>query len=166
MKFTTAIIAAATIAIASAQGIQINNPTKGSKWTVGKEEYFAWTGTCANLGAAGKTTVVNLSQGPANTVQFIAKLGEIDCTGSIITAKLKVPDVPSGEYSLTVLTDPISYSPNFEIVNSAAPAPAPPAPATPTTPTTPTEDKKSAANSLAVSGSLMAVAGVIAALAL
>ncbi|KAF9301269.1 hypothetical protein BGZ74_006921 [Mortierella antarctica] len=161
MKFTTAIAVAAVAAVANAQTVQFSSPTKGSVWTAGKSEYVAWSGNCANLGAAGKNATVNIVFGPADSVQFKAVLGKIDCTGSVVSTYLTVPaDIESGPYSLMANTQPISYSPAFTINGVAGPAPpAPSAPAPSKTPETP----KSAGNSLTASSAMLAVAGVVAA---
>ncbi|KAG0090863.1 hypothetical protein BGZ93_003384 [Podila epicladia] len=160
MKFITAIAVAAVAAVASAQRIQFSTPTKGSVWTVGKSEYVAWSGNCANLGAAGKNTTVKIVFGPAESVMFKENLGMIDCTGSVVSTYLTVPaNIETGTYSLQADTNPISYSPAFTI-NGIAPAPSAPAPA-PAPSKAP--ETKSAGNSLTASSAMLAVAGVVAA---
>ncbi|KAG0339614.1 hypothetical protein BG000_001765 [Podila horticola] len=161
MKFTTAIAVAAVAAVANAQQIQFSSPTKGTVWTAGKSEYVAWSGNCANLGVAGKNATVNIVYGPAESVMFKAVLGLIDCTGSVVSTNLKVPEnIESGSYSLKADTNPPSYSPAFTINGLAGPAPSAPA----TTKPSPTPDtSKSAGTSLTASSAMLAVAGVVAA---
>ena len=160
MKFAATLAIASTVAaLASAQTIQINNPTVGSTWTVGAaSNYLGWTGNCAGMGNSSKTVDVELVQGPENMVRFVAKLAAIDCSGSNTRADIPVPaTVTSGEYSIRVKTTPQeSYSNRFSIVNGAAPAPSASGPAPSTSPST---APKSAASSLAIS-SFLGLAGV------
>ncbi|KAG0034724.1 hypothetical protein BGZ81_003422 [Podila clonocystis] len=162
MKFTTAIAVAAVAAVANAQTIQFGNPTKGTVWTAGKSEYVAWSGNCANLGAAGKNTTVNIVFGPAEHVQFKEVLGKIDCTGSAVSTYLTVPaTIEPGTYSLKADTNPVSYSPAFTIKDAAGTAP--PASSAPANPSPSADAPKSAGNSLTASSVMLAVAGVVAA---
>ncbi|KAG0092645.1 hypothetical protein BGZ93_004846 [Podila epicladia] len=161
MKFTTAIAVTAVAAVASAQKIQFANPNVGTKWTAGKTEYVAWTGTCANLGAAGKSTIINIVFGDPTALQHQDVLGTIDCTNSNVTsANLKVPEnLASGTaYVLQAMTDPQSYSPAFTIGGAA--------PSTSSTPPAKTDVPKSAGNSLTAHSAMLAVAGIVAALAI
>ncbi|KAF9317515.1 hypothetical protein BG003_000660 [Podila horticola] len=164
MKFTTAIAVATVAGVANAQAIQFSSPTLGTKWTAGKTEYVSWTGTCANLGAAGKSTTINIVFGDPNSLQHKDVLGTIDCTNSTVTStNLKVPDnLASGTaYALLAMTDPRSYSPAFTIDGAAGTSPS-----TPNSPPAKTDVPKSAGNSLTVSSAMLAVAGVVAVLAL
>ncbi|KAF9331670.1 hypothetical protein BG006_005478 [Podila minutissima] len=161
MKFTTAIAVAAVAVVTNAQAIQFASPTVGTKWTAGKTEYIAWTGTCANLGAAGKSTIINIVFGDPSALQHKDVLGKIDCTNSNLTyTNLKVPEnLASGTaYVLQAMTDPQSYSPAFTI-DGAAPLTSNPPPAN-------TDAAKSAGNSLTAPSAMLVVAGVVAALAL
>ncbi|KAG0251532.1 hypothetical protein BG011_007533 [Mortierella polycephala] len=163
MKFITTIAIASTfVAAATAQRIAIYNPTVGSQWTVGKLEFLGWTGNCAGMGNDSRTVGVELVEGPADFVRFVADLGTIDCSGAVTKADITVDStVKGGEYSIRVKTSPEdSYSNAFTINNAgspAAPSSAPPAPTTGV-------DKKpdSAASSLAIS-SLLALTGAAAA---
>ncbi|KAG0363891.1 hypothetical protein BG005_003711 [Podila minutissima] len=161
MKFTTAIAVAAAAAVANAQAIQFASPNVGTKWTAGKTEYVAWIGTCTNLGAAGKSTIINIVFGDPNALQHKDVQGKIDCANSNLTnTNLKVPEnLASGTaYVLQAMTDPSSYSPAFTIDGAAPPTSNPP-PAN-------TDAAKSAGNSLTALSAMLAVAGVVAALAL
>ncbi|KAG0041064.1 hypothetical protein BGZ82_000043 [Podila clonocystis] len=162
MKFTTAIAVAAVAAVANAQMIQFSNPTKGTVWTAGKSEYVAWSGNCANLGAAGKNTSITIVFGPSESVQHKDVLGKLDCTGSLVSTYLTVPaNIESGTYSLKAETNPVSYSPPFTINGAAGTAP--PATSAPAKPTPSADAPKSAGNSLTASSAMLAVAGVVAA---
>ncbi|KAF9947399.1 hypothetical protein BGZ72_010585 [Mortierella alpina] len=160
MKFTATLAIASTVAaLASAQTIQINNPTLGSTWTVGQAtNYLGWTGNCAGMGNSSKAVDVELVQGPANMVRFVAKLATIDCSAGNTRADIPLGGtVQSGKYSIRVQTTPqVSYSTEFTVVNAAAP---PPAAATSAPAAGPTDAPKSAASSLAVS-SFLGLAGV------
>lgn len=145
----------------------ISNPTTVTKWTAGKSGYIGWTGNCANSGAAGKNTTINIVYGDPSAVQFKAVLGEIDCTGSLVRADLVLPaNIEPGTYSLEAKTNPISYSPAFTILGAdgAGPGPSASAPSTPAPSTT--NVSKSAGTSLTASSAMLAVAGVVAALTL
>jgi len=139
-----------------------SNPTTVTKWTAGKSEYVGWTGNCANSGALGKNTTINIVYGEPSAVQFKAVLGEIDCTGSLVRADLVVPaDIESGTYSLEAKTNPISYSPAFTIIGANGAAPPSSASASSPAPAT-TGVSKSAGISLTASSAMLAVAGVVA----
>ncbi|KAF9957271.1 hypothetical protein BGZ70_009556 [Mortierella alpina] len=163
MKFTATLAIASTVAaLASAQTIQINNPTQGSKWTVGATtNYLGWTGNCAGMGNSSKAVDVELVQGPPDMVRYVTKLAAIDCSGTVMRTDISVPTtVVSGKYSIRVKTTPQdSYSNEFTIENGAAPAP--PAGGSPSAPATadPTAAPKNAASSLAIS-SFLGLAGV------
>ncbi|KAF9184122.1 hypothetical protein BGZ51_003560 [Haplosporangium sp. Z 767] len=165
MKFITTIaIAASTlVAATTAQRIAIYNPTVGSQWTVGKVEFLGWTGNCAGMGNDSRTVGVELVNGPAEHVSFVADLGTIDCSGAVTKADITIgSSVKSGPYSIRVKTSPeVSYSNEFTITNPSSPA-APPT-TSPTTPAPAPEKKpESAASSLAIS-SLLALTGAAAA---
>ncbi|KAF9932120.1 hypothetical protein BGZ75_008203 [Mortierella antarctica] len=161
MKFAATLAVASTVAaLASAQTIQINNPTEGSTWTVGQAtSYLGWSGNCAGMGNSSKAVDVELVKGPANMVQYVAKLATIDCSGALNRADITVPDkIASGKYSIRVKTTPQdSYSNAFTIENAAVP-PTDAAPSTPPT-ASPSKAPTSAASSLAVS-SFLGLAGV------
>lgn len=167
MKFiaTVAVAVSSLVAMASADMLQINNPTQGSIWTAGKTEFVGWTGNCNSMGAAGQNVTVDIVTGPANAVRYVATLGHLNCAGTNVRTDFTVPaDIQSGTYALIVRTNPDpSYTNSFQINNAAAPAPQPqpsgPAPA----PSSPAggDNKPSAASSLAVSGAA-AIAGAIA----
>ncbi|KAF9304749.1 hypothetical protein BGZ74_000694 [Mortierella antarctica] len=96
-----------------------------------------------------------------NALQHKDVLGKIDCANSNLTnTNLKVPEnLASGTaYVLQAMTDPNSYSPAFTIDSDAPPTSNPP-PAN-------TDAAKSAGNSLTAPSAMLAVAGVVAALAL
>jgi hypothetical protein len=167
MKFIA--VALTLAAVASAQ-IQLSDPTEGTVWKVGVAQYVRWTGNCAAMGAAGKAVSVEVINGPAGNVKFIANIGTIDCTSTTNTSTtLTVPPktnngpFESGTYALRVNADPIQYTTNFIINNPDAPAasagPAGPSATTPSTsePTT----KPSSANTL-MAGSALAMAALAA----
>ncbi|KAF9117333.1 hypothetical protein BGW39_002331 [Mortierella sp. 14UC] len=167
MKFITSVAVAATTlaAVASAQNVAINDPNIGATWKIGAENYIRWTGTCKALGAAAKTVKVQLMAGPSDSIHFIADLGTIDCSNTTnISATKKVPDdtAPGNDYSIQFVTDPISYSYQFKIINPNA-TPNPQTVSPPAEQQKPAEQKPiSAAGSLAA-GSMLAVAGVVVA---
>ncbi|KAF9539408.1 hypothetical protein EC957_005436 [Mortierella hygrophila] len=162
MKFIAAALTLA--AVASAQ-IQLSDPTEGTVWKVGVAQYVRWTGNCAAMGAAGKAVTVEVINGPAGNVKFIANIGTIDCTSTTNTStSLTVPPqtnngpFESGTYALRVNADPIQYTTNFIINNPDAPAAS--AGATATTPsTTEPTTKPSSANAL-MAGSALAMAAL------
>ncbi|KAG0271513.1 hypothetical protein BGZ95_000662 [Linnemannia exigua] len=164
MKFITSVAVAATTlaAIATAQNVPINDPNIGVTWKIGADNYVRWTGTCKALGAAAKTVKVQLMAGPSDSIHFIAELGTIDCSNATSNSALKrVPDdtTPGNDYSIQFLTDPVSYSYQFKIVNpNAAPEPQQPA-KPPVEQNKPVEKTNSASGSL-VAGSMIAAAGV------
>ncbi|KAG0062702.1 hypothetical protein BGZ89_010456 [Linnemannia elongata] len=160
MKFIAAALALA--AVASAQ-IQLSDPTEGTVWKVGVPQYVRWTGNCAAMGAAGKTVSVEVVNGPAGNVKFVATIGNIDCSSTNTSTMLTVPpktnngDFETGTYALRVNTVPNpQFSTNFRIENPSAPSPSAPAATTgapqPTT-------KPSAANTL-MAGSALAMAAL------
>ncbi|KAG0080423.1 hypothetical protein BGZ93_000227 [Podila epicladia] len=163
MKFTIAVVASAVLAVASADMLQINNPTNGTTWTTGVPNFVGWTGNCASMGNDSKTVKVDLVNGPANAVRYVATLGALDCSGTNTRADMTVPGtVVSGEYSIVVRTSPQqSYTNSFKINNPAAPEPAPaspsggqPAPSSPTT--------AHSAASHAASGAMFVLVGLAA----
>ncbi|KAF9410143.1 hypothetical protein BGZ94_001746 [Podila epigama] len=125
MKFTIAVVASSILAVASADMLQINNPTNGTTWTTGVPNFVGWTGNCASMGNDSKAVKVDLVNGPANAVRYVATLGTLDCSGSNARADMTVPGtVVSGEYSIVVRTAPQqSYTNSFRINNPAAPEP-------------------------------------------
>ncbi|KAG0349229.1 hypothetical protein BG004_000453 [Podila humilis] len=172
MKFAAASFAIAVssfIAVASADMLQIHNPTVGSTWKTDAPNYLGWSGNCSSMGEAGKAVIVDLMAGPANALRFVTNLGTIDCSASSNgRADITVPkDVASGKYSLVVRTAPdVSYTNPFDIVGASGPAPPPtPPPTAPTdqdnkgTPEVPTTGN-SASVSFGIS-SLVAVVGVV-----
>ncbi|KAG0222464.1 hypothetical protein BGW42_006597 [Actinomortierella wolfii] len=158
MKFAAVALASAFAAVATADLLQINTPTKGSTWTVGKSEFIAWTGDCASMGPNGKNVSIELLSGPAESVIFEAALGTLDCTNpSVNRHTLTLPeDTKSGEYSIRIQTVPVSYTNPFQINGKAAPAPSAPA--------TTTAAEKPAPTGAA--SSVMAKTGAVAAAAL
>ncbi|KAK3816400.1 MAG: hypothetical protein J3Q66DRAFT_342407 [Benniella sp.] len=156
MKFLAAVAVAAIAAVANAQQIQINNPTEGTTWTVGDKGYISWTGNCASQGKNATAVGIELVNGPSSAVRFAAEVGKLDCSGPVLSLFVTVPDVPSGPYSLRVLTTPQpSYSTPFQINNAAKPVTTSPPGLAPT-------NQPSAANSLA-SSALAALFGCAAA---
>ncbi|KAG0263726.1 hypothetical protein BG011_008239 [Mortierella polycephala] len=150
MKFitTVAVVASSMVAMATADLLQINNPTVGSVWTIGKKEFVGWSGNCASMGNAGKNVTVDLVEGPAGTVRYVATLGTLDCSGSLTRADFEVPEtIKPGEYAIVVRTEPstqASYTNAFEIKSGQA---TPSSPSTSTNPT-PTAAPDNAAGSL------------------
>ncbi|KAG0353863.1 hypothetical protein BC939DRAFT_461955 [Gamsiella multidivaricata] len=167
MKFlTTAIAVASLAAVASAQSIQLNNPTEGTVWTTGQSGYISWTGNCASQGNASKAVDIQLVNGPSTAVRFVTDLGKLDCSGSNQSVTVTVPtSITTGTYSLRVLTLPQnSYSTPFQINNPSAPTTttAQTTTAQSTTSTPSPTAKPSSANSL-IAGSLAVLVGGIAA---
>ncbi|KAK3836758.1 MAG: hypothetical protein J3R72DRAFT_200022 [Linnemannia gamsii] len=126
MKFAV-VAALALAAVASAQNLQINDPTPSTVWTAGKTGYIRWTGVCANKGESARSIKVQLVKGPESAVQFVADLGTIDCTSAQNNSKtLPVPTeaqgspLETGKYSLRFNLEPDQYSNAFTI-NGAAP---------------------------------------------
>ncbi|KAG0222920.1 hypothetical protein B0O80DRAFT_504519 [Mortierella sp. GBAus27b] len=170
MKFTTlAVVASSLVAMATADMLQINNPTQGTEWKTGSPVFVGWTGNCASMGAAGKNVTVDIVEGPSTAVRFVHTLGYLDCSSTKTREDFSVPDaIKTGQYALIVRTAPQeSYTNSFLITNPAAPsAPAPAGPSNNTTPpatAAPSDTKGSGASSLAASGLLGAVAAVAAA---
>ncbi|KAI1298110.1 hypothetical protein EDD11_006882 [Mortierella claussenii] len=166
MKFITSlvVVASSLAAMATADMLQISNPTQGTTWTVGKAERLEWGGNCAVMGAAGQNVTVDFVTGPSTAVRYVATLGQINCSGSTNRADLKVPDLTAGDYALIINTAPDkSYTNSFKVLN---PSSAPPPAASPVTTTgataSPTSTPgKSAAGSLS-SNAMWAVAGAAA----
>lgn len=162
MKFiaTLAIAASSVVALASADMLQVHNPTRGSVWKTDTPSYLGWTGNCASMGAAGKTVLVDLMTGPSDSLRFVTNIGTIDCTGNTGRADITIPkDVQSGKYALTIRTSPdVSYTNAFDIVGASAPAPSP-------VPEVPVDKSANGASSLGAS-SLVTVLGAVAAVAL
>lgn len=137
-----------------------SDPNAGTIWKAGADNYLRWTGSCKALGPSAKNVTVSLMKGPADRIGFVAKLGTIDCSSdSAVNAMMKIAaDQTPGKYSLEIGTNPVSYSPIFDIINPAAVAPAPaPQPETPA----PAQQQKgtSGAGALAA-GSMVAAAGL------
>ncbi|KAF8926505.1 hypothetical protein EDD21DRAFT_410984 [Dissophora ornata] len=171
MKFLAAIAVAASslVALATADMLQINNPTAGSTWTTGRSEFVGWSGNCALMGEAGKNVTVDLINGPSTAVRYVATLGQLDCSGKNTTAYFTVPNtIASGQYSIIVRTQPTgqeSYTNIFQIANpSSQPAASSAAPSAATTTTgnaAASTSKPSGANSLGANV-IMAFAGAAA----
>ncbi|KAF9910228.1 hypothetical protein EC991_006955 [Linnemannia zychae] len=164
MKYT-AVAALALAAVASAQQIQINDPTPSTTWKAGQSGYIRWTGTCADLGASGKAVKVDIINGPFDAVHFVTELGTIDCTSAqnnsaqlIVPKEVQGSPLETGKYALRINLPSPQYSPNFTITNGDA---TPPPPPTSNPNPTQTPDKPSAANTL-IAGSAMALAGAAA----
>ncbi|KAF9353193.1 hypothetical protein BGX34_011744 [Mortierella sp. NVP85] len=119
MKFlaVVAVAASSLVTMASAKPLQINNPTQGSVWTAGKKGFLGWSGNCKKMGSRGLNVTVDIVTGPAEAVRYVATLGHIDCTGSIVKQTFTVPTtIESGAYALIVRTTPQpSFSNHFEI---------------------------------------------------
>ncbi|KAI9236818.1 MAG: hypothetical protein BYD32DRAFT_487791 [Podila humilis] len=162
MKFiaTLAVAASSVVALASADMLQVHNPTRGSVWKTDTPSYLGWTGNCASMGAAGRTALVDLMTGPSDSLRFVTNVGTIDCTGNTGRSDITIPkDVQTGKYSLTIRTSPdISYTNVFDIVGVSAPAPS-------STPEALADKSANAASSLGAS-SLVTVLGAVAAIAL
>ncbi|KAF9334648.1 hypothetical protein BG006_001778 [Podila minutissima] len=164
MKFiaTLAVASSSVVALASADMLQIHNPTVGTVWKVDTPSYLGWTGSCSSMGAAGKAVMVDLMTGPSGALRFVTNVGIIDCTGSNSRADITVPkDVESGKYSLTIRTSPdVSYTNQFDIVGAAAPTTVPSP-----KPSVPSDTNANASSSLGVSP-LVAVLGAAVTVAL
>ncbi|KAF9946417.1 hypothetical protein BGZ70_003235 [Mortierella alpina] len=161
MKLIASLAAVASmVAVTSAQTLQINNPTEGTVWNTGEKNFVGWSNNCASMGNASRAVKIELVEGPANTVRYVADVGVLDCSGSMTRADATVPDtVKTGKYSIRVLTLPEnSYSPAFQ-VNNAKSQPSASVPPTPS-PSTPAGG---AGNHLATSGSLAVLLGCAAA---
>ncbi|KAF9564458.1 hypothetical protein EC968_004510 [Mortierella alpina] len=127
MKFVSSCLVAASslVALVSADMLQINNPTTGSTWTTGVPSFVGWTGNCNALGSTlGKNVTIDLVNGPANAVRYVATLGGLDCTGTNTRSDVTVPNtVAPGMYSIIVRTgDQASYSNAFQINNPTQPS--------------------------------------------
>ncbi|KAG0334217.1 hypothetical protein BG000_008511 [Podila horticola] len=164
MKFIATLVVATSsvVALATADMLQIHNPTAGTVWKTGTPSYLGWTGSCASMGAGGKTVAVDLMTGPPNSLRYVTNVGAIDCTGSTNSADVTIPkEVETGKYSLVVRTSPdVSYTNQFDIVGAAAPTTAPSP-----KPEAPSDKNTNGASSLGVS-SLVAVLGAAAVVAL
>ncbi|KAG0296801.1 Tetratricopeptide repeat protein 36 [Dissophora globulifera] len=145
-----ALSATAFFATASADMLQINNPTDGTVWKTEVSNFVGWTGNCASMGNDAKTVKVDLVNGPSNAVRYVATLGTLDCSGSNTRADMTVPGtVASGQYSIVVRTAPEqSYTNSFQIDNPAQPA-APSSPSTPPQATTAASPANPTSNSAA-----------------
>ncbi|KAF8982021.1 hypothetical protein BGZ46_001922 [Entomortierella lignicola] len=126
MKFITAITlsAAALVATVSADMLQLNNPTDGTIWKTGIPNFVGWSGNCASMGIDSKAVKVDLVNGPATAVRYVATLGTLDCSGTNTRADMIVPStVTSGQYAIVVRTSPQqSYTNSFQIDNPSQPA--------------------------------------------
>ncbi|KAF9170857.1 hypothetical protein BGX21_003145 [Mortierella sp. AD011] len=177
MKFITAITlsTAALVATASADMLQINNPTNGTEWTTNVPGFVGWNGNCASMGKSAKIVKVDLVDGPSTAVRYVATLGTLDCSGTNTRADMTVPDtVPSGQYAIVVRTSPAqSYTSSFRINNpslpddtSSATAPAATPGQTQSAGSTPTGSSAKASQastqSSIGSGAMFAIAGVVA----
>ncbi|CAO3572661.1 unnamed protein product [Mortierella alpina] len=112
------------------------------------------------MGNASRAVKIELVEGPATAVRYVADVGVLDCSGSMTRADATVPDtVKTGKYSIRVLTTPEnSYSPAFQVNNAKS------QPSTTAAPTaSPTTPAGSAGHHLATSGSLAVVLGCAAA---
>ncbi|KAG0083894.1 hypothetical protein BGZ93_001526 [Podila epicladia] len=98
MKFSATLVALALAATATAQKIAISNPTKGSKWEVGKPQQLIWSGNCAGMGANAGNVSIQIVNGPSGAVQFKGDIGKLDCSGSVTTTAVTIgTDVESGD---------------------------------------------------------------------
>ncbi|KAF9209812.1 hypothetical protein BGZ59_009945 [Podila verticillata] len=165
MKFVIAAVASTLLAVASADMLQINNPTNGTNWITGVPNFVGWTGNCASMGNDSKAVKVDLVNGPANAVRYVATLGTLDCSGANTRADMTVPNtVVSGEYSIVVRTSPQqSYTNSFKINNPAAPEPAAPAPPSSGQPAPSSPTTAHSAASHAASGAMFVMIGLAAA---
>ncbi|KAG0046036.1 hypothetical protein BGZ83_008763 [Gryganskiella cystojenkinii] len=162
MKISTsvALIATSMAAVASADMLTISYPTVGTVWTVGQSVFVMWGGNCASMGPASKNVTVEIVNGPAEAVNFVAPLGLLDCSGSSQRQSFNVPSIAtSGEYGVRVLTDPgFSYTNKFTI--NVAGGSTPPSAAS-TAPVASPTSKPNAAGSVAAN-LMWAVAGAAA----
>ncbi|GJJ75288.1 hypothetical protein EMPS_07646 [Entomortierella parvispora] len=129
MKFAAvALVASAVAAVASADMLQIYNPTAGTQWTIGESVFIGWSGNCASMGAAGKNVTVDFNQGPADAVRFAGNLGLLDCSGASVRQDFTVPStLTPGAYSIVVRTSPQpSYTNEFTILGAGGVAPSTP----------------------------------------
>lgn len=121
---------------------------------------MGWTGNCASMANDSRAVKIELVNGPATAVRYVADVGVLDCSGSSTRADATVPDtVPSGKYSIRVLTVPNpSYSPAFEVRNAKAE----PSPTRVESPTPTPGNPKGAGSLLTASGSLTVLLGCAA----
>jgi hypothetical protein len=121
MKFlaTVTVAICSLAAMASANGLQVNNPTQGTVWTAGESVFVAWGRDCKGMGKAGRKVPVDLVTGPAHAVRYVATLGNLNCSGSSKRADFTVPDnLETGTYAVIIRTLPNpSYSNTFQINN-------------------------------------------------
>ncbi|KAG0224223.1 hypothetical protein BGW42_005283 [Actinomortierella wolfii] len=142
------LLASSTV---SADMLQISNPTQGTVWKVGEIVFLQWSGNCASMGTTAAHQVdVNLMTGDPSALRFVAKLAEIDCSGSNTRKEFVIPaDVvrESGKYSLSVQTAPaLSYSNVFTIDMGGKPAAGAGSGAAPGTGSSPTNSNYPPAN--------------------
>ncbi|KAF9353644.1 hypothetical protein BGX34_011456 [Mortierella sp. NVP85] len=165
MKFiaSVAVAASSLVALATADLLQINNPTQGTVWNAGENVFVGWSGNCNSMGSAATNVTVDIVTGPAAAVRYVATLGHLDCSGANVKTNFVVPaTIETGEYALIVRTTPQpSFTNSFKINNGAAPPPpantgAPPAPTTPAA-----GGDKSGASTLFLNGAV-AIAGAVA----
>lgn len=168
MKFiaTVAVVTSSLAALATADMLQINNPTAGSVWGAGKSEFVGWTGNCASMGVSATNVTVDIVEGPSTAVRFVATLGHLDCSAANTRTDFVVPSsIRSGPYALIVRTTPqASYTNSFQINSGDVAPPTTTAGSgsgtgTATPPTT--SETKSSASSLAANG-FLALAGAAA----
>jgi len=119
MKFlaVVAVAASSLVAMASADLLQIKNPTQGSVWTAGKKMTVSWSGNCKNMGEAGRNVTVDLVTGPPEALRWSATLGVLNCAGKKKSASFNIPrSSESGSYTVIVRTAPQpSFSYSFQI---------------------------------------------------
>ncbi|KAG0202947.1 hypothetical protein BGX28_004700 [Mortierella sp. GBA30] len=160
MKLVSSLIVAASslVALATADMLQLNNPTTGTNWNTGVSQFVGWTGNCNALGAAGMNVTIDLVNGPANAVRYVATLGGLDCTGTQTRSEVTVPNtIAPGMYAIIVRTgDQPSYSNSFQINNPTMTT----APSSTTAPTS-APSPKSDASSLGTNA-ILAFAGAAA----
>jgi hypothetical protein len=166
MKFiaSVAIAASSLVALATADLLQINNPTQGTTWSAGENVFVGWSGNCNSMGAAATNVTVDIVTGPAAAVRYVATLGHLDCSGANVKTNFVVPaSIETGEYALIVRTTPQpSFTNAFKINNGAvSPPPAQSSAAVPPPTSTTPADNKSGASSLFLNGAV-AIAGAVA----
>ena len=119
MKFLATIVVAVSslVAMASADMLQINNPTQGTVWTTDEWVFLGWSGNCKKMGNSGRNVTVDIVTGPPNALRYVATLGHINCRGNSVKQNFIVPtNIESGMYALIVRTTPqASFTNLFEI---------------------------------------------------
>ncbi|KAK3821389.1 MAG: hypothetical protein J3Q66DRAFT_333206 [Benniella sp.] len=121
MKFlaTVTVAISSLAAVASANELQVTNPTQGTVWTAGEPVFVTWGRNCKGMGKDGRNVTVDIVTGPADALRYVATLGHINCSGSYKPAHFTLTDtIQTGTYALVIRTLPNpSYTNVFQINN-------------------------------------------------